>query len=407
MKYQGKITDPKDLVTKEYVDTGLSGKQTKITASGVLIGNGSGGVTAKTLDTSGLTNDNNHVPTSGVVKSALESQVVANPTLAGTEADLTALQVGWTKYKVPSGGGGTPYDSNPAMDGTASPGSSTAYSRGDHVHPADVTSFYSPNYPTGAIADEEGNILGVLSPANPLSGKKFSILGDSISTYSGYLPSGYETYYPRGDLNSVDKTWWKKLIAYSGMSLLQNASWSGSTVSGDTSTTTGRIGCSDARINALKNGTILPDIIFCYISTNDWSSGVPAGSFDSKESIPSAQVINNISDAYALMLYKIRTTYPNADVYCITSLEGRQTSGDTSYPILNSNNETIHEVNHTIAEIAHIFGAKTIDLQTCGIHYWNIADFTVDGTLHPNNAGSTVIAETIYNQLMNDYQYKG
>ncbi len=73
MKYQGKITDPKDLVTKEYVDTGLSGKQTKITASGVLIGNGSGGVTAKTLDTSSLTNDNNHVPTSGVVKSALNN----------------------------------------------------------------------------------------------------------------------------------------------------------------------------------------------------------------------------------------------------------------------------------------------------------------------------------------------
>ena len=32
--------------------------------------------------------------------------VVANPTLAGTEADLTGLQVGDTKYKVPSGGGG-------------------------------------------------------------------------------------------------------------------------------------------------------------------------------------------------------------------------------------------------------------------------------------------------------------
>ena len=31
--------------------------------------------------------------------------VVANPTLAGTEADLTALQVGETKYKVASGGG--------------------------------------------------------------------------------------------------------------------------------------------------------------------------------------------------------------------------------------------------------------------------------------------------------------
>lgn len=71
MKYQGKITDPKDLVTKEYVDTADATKQAKITASGVLIGDGSGGVTAKTLDTSSLSNDNNHVPTSGVVKSAL------------------------------------------------------------------------------------------------------------------------------------------------------------------------------------------------------------------------------------------------------------------------------------------------------------------------------------------------
>ena len=35
--------------------------------------------------------------------------VVANPTLAGTEADLTALQVGGTKYKVPSGGSGPSY----------------------------------------------------------------------------------------------------------------------------------------------------------------------------------------------------------------------------------------------------------------------------------------------------------
>ena len=33
--------------------------------------------------------------------------VVANPTLAGTESDLVGLQVGDTKYKVPAGGGGT------------------------------------------------------------------------------------------------------------------------------------------------------------------------------------------------------------------------------------------------------------------------------------------------------------
>lgn len=38
------------------------------------------------------------------------TEVIANPTLAGTEGDLTGLQVGDTKYKIPSGGGGVTRD---------------------------------------------------------------------------------------------------------------------------------------------------------------------------------------------------------------------------------------------------------------------------------------------------------
>lgn len=44
--------------------------------------------------------------------------VVANPTLAGTEAELTGLQVGNTKYKVPQGGGATLYQHNIAFKET-------------------------------------------------------------------------------------------------------------------------------------------------------------------------------------------------------------------------------------------------------------------------------------------------
>jgi len=66
----GTIT-PGTNVTVTDVETQLNGKQNTINASGVLIGGGSGSVSAKTLDTSTLTNDNNHIPTSGVVKSAL------------------------------------------------------------------------------------------------------------------------------------------------------------------------------------------------------------------------------------------------------------------------------------------------------------------------------------------------
>lgn len=45
-----------------------------------------------------------------------------------------------TEWVNQSGGGGnTPYDSNPEMDGSASPGTSNLFSRGNHVHPTDTS----------------------------------------------------------------------------------------------------------------------------------------------------------------------------------------------------------------------------------------------------------------------------
>ena len=46
----------------------------------------------------------------------------------------------------------------------------------------------------------------------PFLGKKISILGDSISTFSGYIPSGNAAWYPRGEITSVKDTWWYQLI---------------------------------------------------------------------------------------------------------------------------------------------------------------------------------------------------
>ena len=53
------------------------------------------------------------VPTGG------GTEVVANPSLAGTESDLTGLEVAGTKYKVPTGGG-TEVVANPSLVGTES-----------------------------------------------------------------------------------------------------------------------------------------------------------------------------------------------------------------------------------------------------------------------------------------------
>lgn len=51
-----------------------------------------------------------------------------------------------------SGGGSSPYDSNPAALGTASPGSSSNYARGDHVHPKPSAADLGITVPSAATA---------------------------------------------------------------------------------------------------------------------------------------------------------------------------------------------------------------------------------------------------------------
>lgn len=269
--------------------------------------------------------------------------------------------------------------------------------------------YYHPDY-EGVVLNKSGYVVlcGAEHKESPLVGLKLSIIGDSISTYSGYIPSGYATYYPNGNVSSVDNTWWQKLIHKTGLRLCVNASWSGSRLGVDTSQRTDAYsGASDKRIADLVNPTTQeePDIIICYICTNDWGNSVLIGDYNSKMDIPYDGAVTTISEGYALMLYKLRTTYPDARVYCVTHLDGRHhpINGDEAFPIVDNNNQTLHEVNHMIIELAHVFGAKVIDLETSGVHPWNISEYTVDGHLHPNDKGMTLIAEQVYKVLMQDY----
>ena len=63
---------------------------------------------------------------------------------------------------------------------------------------------------------------------------RFSVLGDSISTFDGISPPGGVYYGPSfGDITGVrspEDPWWMKVIRAMGGQLLANNSWSGSTV---------------------------------------------------------------------------------------------------------------------------------------------------------------------------------
>ena len=249
--------------------------------------------------------------------------------------------------------------------------------------------------------------------------KKFAIVGDSISTYNGWLPSSksgysgstYATYYPHtgGDVQSATQIWWYKLLVKLGITPskwdnINVVSWSGSTVCGDsTSTTNAKPGCSDKRIADIGLDGFAPDIIIVFISCNDWGLDYALGTWQVSDAIPAEGNITKARAAYALMLHKIHTAYPKARVFCCTILDDIKRDRDTGWPSNNNNGVTTHQWNQNIKEIAEAFGCDIIDMHACGINYQNIASLVVDEGLHPNDEGHTMMAQKVFAELIAKY----
>lgn len=232
---------------------------------------------------------------------------------------------------------------------------------------------------------------------NPYQGKTLSILGDSISTYAGFIPSGNANFYTGSNcgVTSVDQTWWKRLMSYSGMTLNLNNSWSASRVS--TSNGTASAGCMTRSQNLGTN----PDVIIVYMGINDFNHEVALGTWDGTGSVPTSTT--TFKEAYAVMLNKIRTAYPDAELCCAT-LVVCEKNGSIGYPEINDSGVYLTEYNDAIRLVARAFNAKILDFENCGITYANMPTYMGDydeGTaLHPNAEGHLLIAQQAYSDLM-------
>lgn len=255
----------------------------------------------------------------------------------------------------------------------------------------------------GGSAEEPGEVSK--GTARDLTGKKLSILGDSISTFDGYIPTDYNIFYPgSGEISTVEKTWWFQTLQNTGMELNANASSSNTTVTGDSADTTGSApGCSTKRMIDLTPGDNGPDpdILIVFMGTNDFLKSIPLGSFDA----PAAQsegVTDNFCDAYELMIQKLNAMYPNTEIYFCTILEtnaGDMDSDPTAYPCTNKNGNTVGDFNAEIATIASAYGYPVLDMHNCGITYETLGEYTSDG-VHPNAAGAALMAEYVTDQLL-------
>lgn len=166
-------------------------------------------------------------------------------------------------------------------------------------------------------------MLAVMSFAQKNYKKSVSILGDSYSTFEGYIePSSNEPWYfedhrqKDNDVTSVEQTWWHQLITKNDWKLCMNNSYSGSTISSS------GYGHQDytarsfvTRMNNLGN----PDIIFIFGATND--SWVPSPIGDYKWSKWTQEDLKTVRPSLAKMLDYMTNRYIGVEIYFILNSE--------------------------------------------------------------------------------------
>ncbi len=164
------------------------------------------------------------------------------------------------------------------------------------------------------------------------------IIGDSYSTYSGWLPEGYKTYYngSKLDLTDVSQTWWRQLIDATNASLCRNDSWSGTTIcdtayNGGNASATGSASSFITRFDALVEQDYFKrhpvDTVLILGGTNDTWANSPVG--EAKYEGWTAQDKKQVLPAFAYLLDRIQTELPDARVLNIVNvlLSGEIKSG--------------------------------------------------------------------------------
>ncbi len=229
--------------------------------------------------------------------------------------------------------------------------------------------------------------------------RKLSILGDSISTFDGWIPEGYSCYFPmNGEVMEIGQTWWQRVLQDTGMELCVNSSSSGSTCAGDsTSIDNFQYGCSECRLGNLIGGSgNFPDVIVVYMGANDVLKGIPLGDNDGTQAVEEG-MIENFSDAYCMILDKLTAYYPNADIYCCNLPpmgDWGPESGPAFVPFVNSQELTSADYGRQIEKIAAAKGCQMIDLQNCGITMENMEQYVTDG-VHMNPEGMELVYKAV------------
>ncbi|MBR5528314.1 MAG: hypothetical protein IKV97_04860 [Clostridia bacterium] len=153
------------------------------------------------------------------------------------------------------------------------------------------------------------------------------ILGDSYSTFKGYIPDGYAAYYSENpvdgmDVVKVEETWWHSLLCATQSNLLLNCSYSGTTIchTGYNGSDCKNISFA-ARVDKLISEGYFEqnnvDTFLLFGGTNDTWANSPLGEL--KLSDWSTEELYNVLPALGYLFHRISEKVKAKRVVCIVN----------------------------------------------------------------------------------------
>lgn len=172
-----------------------------------------------------------------------------------------------------------------------------------------------------------------------------AVLGDSYSTFAGFIPEGNACWYnspadhKRTDVTKVEQTWWWQVANEGGYKLGAIESYSGATVC---NTGYRDEDYSDRSFVTRCTNLGNPDIILICGATNDSWANAPIG--DYKYANWKRVDLYFFRPAMAKMLNDIKLHYPNVEVYFILNTELKK------------------EINESVLEVCRHYDVPVIEL---------------------------------------------
>lgn len=193
-------------------------------------------------------------------------------------------------------------------------------------------------------------------------------MGDSYSTYEGYIPENYAWWYGQGttkagkrnDITKVEETWWKQLAETPGYTLEVNDAFSGSTIC-----TTGYKAADStnsafvSRYSRLGN----PDVILIFGATNDSWADSPIGEY--KYENITTEDKKYFRPALAFLLKHVKKSHKDAEVYYILNTELKPEINESVHTICDYYDVPVIVLKNIDKQSGHpsVAGMRTIYIQ--------------------------------------------